>query len=543
MSNNPNDGHLQGSQNFSSFGSFSSFGQFGQKAAGTTNVNTHWGFEAPVEGSGTSEPESKAPESQTASLDSNFDVFIDSPQNTVAVDSDSFLAEPSMTAAEFDSTFVKESSNDEGKEDENKFPFVLPEYFDGNSAYETENVQPEIVEPSPEPEVIEPSPEPSETISLTSPDTIPQIIEESEQSSPYLESPQSTLIQDAAVDASFPIDDEFEVIDAAEFMDSEIQTETIVTEEATVEEVKEPKTPKARKASSKVETPKVTKTETPKVTKTETPKVTKSKSPAKSPAKSPTKSVAKSPVKASIEEAVEEETRHSGRQRSTVQRLEATLMAGKKVGVSDLVIPNGSGARLGDIEEIAKSINGKVAANEQMILLHRILYDRMGEASKRKANIRAFCGVEASNEEDGVKAFETKLKKYAVANIKNLAILLCLPSSGGKNPLISRIATFLVKPSSEVVKAVKAPKPVKVIKTKHTNRTAALKRKNSQESIGDAVKKPRTAKPVTSKVTKSRSKNAEAVLPQQSYLTPETVESDIDSDVEREVLDEINNSA
>jgi hypothetical protein len=525
MSNNPNDDFNQ--QNFSSFGSF---GQFNQSE--NPKLDTHWGFAPPAaEASTAPEEENKEESPQTASISSGFDTFIKSPQveSKTGIDSDSFLAEPSMTAAEFDSTFIKESREDE---------------LESAVGSESPSAEPEIIEPSPEPEVIFPA-EPAETICMTSPDTIPQLIEEAEKTPQYLESPQSTTIEDAVVNSAFPDDlneSDFEVIDSSEIFES-------------AQAVAVPETPKTKKVASIAQTPKVSKAETPKVSKAETPKVSKAETPkpaktetakaqtpkTKTPKITKAKSPAQSPVKAKISDSVEG-SRHSTRQRATVQRLESVPVALKKETSTEVTIQSGPGTRLGDIESIAKAVNGKVAAHAQLILLHRVLFDRMGEATKRKANIRAFCGVEGSQE-----AFETKLKKYTAADIKNLAALLSLPVTGDKAALSARVAAFLAKPSGEacVKSAAATKKATKPAKPKLTNRTAAVKRKNSQESLTEEpVKKSKTVgtKAASKVKTAAKSKKAKAESSVKSLLTPDTVESDVDSDIEREVLEEIQNS-
>lgn len=569
MSNNPNDNsQQQSSHTFSSFGSFSSFGQFGQ-----TGNSSHWGFEQPPKATETPEPEApKSPvveESQTASVSSGFDMFVNSPQveerKPPAVDSDSFLAEPSMTAAEFDSTFVKESS-------ETAAP-AMPEP-------EPEPTQePEVIEPSPEPEVIEPSPEPAESISITTattPDTIPQIVEEPEKSPQYLESPQSISVEENLADSSFPVSDlsepveesrsvsveqveEAKVVEAMEaeqpveaakesFIEEEQEQEAAAQEEVVVaheqevvaQEEEESAAQVAPAAAEVVETPKAPKNKSA----VQTPKVTKAKAAPQSP------TTTKSPRKAASEEAPApaEGVRHSTRQRRTVERLDAVPVQAKDKSAHELVIPAGSGVSLGEIAPITKALNAKVAANPHLILLHRLLYDRMGEAAKRKANIRTFRGVDRDG---ATEAFRAKLEKYGLQDIKNVAALLCLPVSGEKSALITRVAAFLAKPSADAVsKLVAAPKKATKAappKPKGTNRTAALKRKKAEEAGKDSSaekpgKKAKTAKAPAKAKAKSTGTKA-ASLQAKSYLTPDTVDSDVDSDVEREVLEEIQNAA
>ena len=198
------------------------------------------------------------------------------------------------------------------------------------------------------------------------------------------------------------------------------------------------------------------------------------------------------------------------RERKSVQRLsEISTNETKKVSEKSktLTIPKGSGLRLGDIEIINQALNKRLASDKTMILLHRIIYDRMGEARLRKSNLRAFCGPE--NDAN----FDAKLQKYTNAELKELASLLRLSGANDKAALVTKISTFLSKPSA----ISKVAKPDTLKKTKSTGVTKA---------------KAKTA-------TRKRKSVAAGKTNKGSVLTPEIVDSDVESDVEREVLDEL----
>ena len=148
-------------------------------------------------------------------------------------------------------------------------------------------------------------------------------------------------------------------------------------------------------------------------------------------------------------------------------------------------------------------------------MLHKVLFNRNGEAAHRKANIRAFCGDETAN-------YEAKLKKYTNAELLELTQFLGLTSAKEKALIAARISNFLIKPSMESVKfTAKGERILKKVK-----KTTKPKPVRSSKRINpDADKKPLGRPPKGSK--------------KDEYLTPETVDSDIESEIEREVLGEL----
>jgi hypothetical protein len=231
----------------------------------------------------------------------------------------------------------------------------------------------------------------------------------------------------------------------------------------------------------------------------------------------------RAPRKASKEKSLEKipvVTATSGRpvrERKAVQRL-STAPAKVVKETAELSIPAGSGVRLGDIEAINQTITKKLASDKNLMSLHRLLFDRPGEARQRKSNLRSFCGLE-----DGAptNAFEAKLQKRTVAELKELAGFLALSGASDKSALIAKISGFLVKPVMKKTAKPAADKSKKVAAIATTKRTAAAAAKK-------VTKKPKTA--AAKKETKPP-----------KFLSPETIDSDVDSDVEREVLSELEN--
>lgn len=229
------------------------------------------------------------------------------------------------------------------------------------------------------------------------------------------------------------------------------------------------------------------------------------------------------PRKASKEKSLEKipvvtsTTGRPVRERKAVQRL-STAPAKVVKETAELSIPAGSGVRLGDIEAINQTITKKLASDKNLMSLHRLLFDRPGEARQRKSNLRSFCGLE-----DGAptNAFEAKLQKRTVAELKELAGFLALSGASDKSALIAKISGFLVKPVMKKTAKPAADKSKKVAAIATTKRTAAAAAKI-------VTKKPKTA--AAKKETKPP-----------KFLSPETIDSDVDSDVEREVLSELEN--
>ena len=231
----------------------------------------------------------------------------------------------------------------------------------------------------------------------------------------------------------------------------------------------------------------------------------------------------RAPRKASKEKSLEKipvvttTTGRPVRERKVVQRL-STAPAKVVKETAEFSIPAGSGVRLGDIEAINQTITKKLASDKNLMSLHRLLFDRPGEARQRKSNLRSFCGLE-----DGAptNAFEAKLQKRTVAELKELAGFLALSGASDKSALIAKISGFLVKPVMKKPAKPAADKSKKVAAIATTKRTAAAAAKK-------VTKKPKTA--AAKKETKPP-----------KFLSPETIDSDVDSDVEREVLSELEN--
>jgi hypothetical protein len=95
--------------------------------------------------------------------------------------------------------------------------------------------------------------------------------------------------------------------------------------------------------------------------------------------------------------------RSSGRQRKTVDRL--SPVASDRTEMKAIEIPSGSGTKFSDITHstfshwylfiflVSKELGKRKSDYPSLVLLHRIIFGRPGEAAKRKGNLRQFNGL------------------------------------------------------------------------------------------------------------------------------------------------------
>lgn len=121
----------------------------------------------------------------------------------------------------------------------------------------------------------------------------------------------------------------------------------------------------------------------------------------------------------------------------------------------DLVVPDGSGEKIGDIENVKIKIDKLSASTNELKTLHRLCYGRVGKQTTCKKFLRDFCGF-ASSEDLGKK--EETISKLEGKMIKSLLSVCDLSTSGTKADNVSALAAFLKAPFSSGKKslAVKA---------------------------------------------------------------------------------------
>lgn len=433
------------------------FGQFGQIGANGETIENIEVPAEPVETEPTAEPAAE----------------------TSSGDNDSFLAEPSISAGQFDASFSQNTfetpKSDTSSASSSKAPLLVEELLE----------QPDFLE-EPAPHSVE------ELLKATIDGDTTEVLMESWEDVGM----EEILLAEA---------------EKAAHITEYIKNEPIIVVAGDVE----PMTTTENTKSEIVETtePVVTTTD---IAEPAEPKAKKAKAARTVPVKS-VKAVADKPVKATIAKPVKA-TKPANpvatlpavegkRQRKTVERLTETIQPAKPATEKSVQIPKGTGMKLGEIEVINQNLTKRLASDKTVTILHKIIFDRVGEARNRKSNLRSFCGVEEPQN------FETKLQKFTNAELKELTELLGLSGGNEKTALVSKINDFLVKPSMG----------------------ACTKKKVAPKKSGVA-KKAKASAVVTAKKTKApASKRANPV----KVLTPEFVDSDVESDVEREVLDEL----
>lgn len=85
----------------------------------------------------------------------------------------------------------------------------------------------------------------------------------------------------------------------------------------------------------------------------------------------------------------------------------------------------------------------KKSGDKTILLAHRLLYGRPGEANKRKANLRLFNGLPPAHDKP---AMEKKLAALTVSALRDLCILFNLERSGEKLAMGQRVYEFLASP-------------------------------------------------------------------------------------------------
>ncbi|XP_030765269.1 protein DEK-like [Sitophilus oryzae] len=131
------------------------------------------------------------------------------------------------------------------------------------------------------------------------------------------------------------------------------------------------------------------------------------------------------------------------RERKNVQRFEEDFKANDKDS-GKLEIDEGSGTALGEIPRIEASIVR--FKNEDLKILHRILFKTEGKTSLLKKNIKKFNGFVFKKDSDDYKKKVDACKKLEVKSLKSLCEMLDLEKKGNKDDITERILDFLLEP-------------------------------------------------------------------------------------------------
>lgn len=136
-------------------------------------------------------------------------------------------------------------------------------------------------------------------------------------------------------------------------------------------------------------------------------------------------------------------------------------------------IPAGSGTALGNIPRIDASISR--FKNDDMKLLHRILFKSQGKSTMIKKNIKKFNGFDFKKDSEEYTKKVASMSKCDLKQLKSICEMLDLQKTGSKDDIIERILEFLIEPKD-------SGKPVGGGRPK---RTAAVRANNRGYSSHD----------------------------------------------------------
>ncbi|KAG8571560.1 hypothetical protein GDO81_011695 [Engystomops pustulosus] len=165
------------------------------------------------------------------------------------------------------------------------------------------------------------------------------------------------------------------------------------------------------------------------------------------------------------------------REKKKVERLCIEMSVVKK----EPVLTEGKGQKLYDIERIQFFLKKKKC--EELRLLHRLLFNRLGTVNMVKKNIGQFNGFPF---EKGSEQYKKKdmLKRLKKDDLKNICGVLDLEKSGVNSELISKIMKFLMEPKSTGKALPKSkPKTPKGGKKERSSSGSARKSKSRKANV------------------------------------------------------------
>ncbi|KAM4689516.1 protein DEK isoform 2-T2 [Discoglossus pictus] len=166
------------------------------------------------------------------------------------------------------------------------------------------------------------------------------------------------------------------------------------------------------------------------------------------------------------------------REKKKVERLSLEMTLIKK----EQVLTEGKGQKLYDIERIQFFLRKKKC--EELRLLHRLLFNRLGTVNLVKKNIGQFNGFPFEKGSEQYKKKEEMLKKFKKSDLKNICGVLDLEKSGVNSELISKIMTFLMEPKSTGKSLPKSKsKSPKGGKKERSSSASARKSKSSKSNV------------------------------------------------------------
>lgn len=107
-------------------------------------------------------------------------------------------------------------------------------------------------------------------------------------------------------------------------------------------------------------------------------------------------------------------------------------------------VPEGSGTALGEIPRIDASISR--FKNDDLRLLHRLLFKTPGKTTVIKKNIKKFNGFDFKKDTEEYNKKVAAAQKFEVKQLKSICEMLDLEKKGNKDEIIERVVDFLLEP-------------------------------------------------------------------------------------------------
>jgi hypothetical protein len=150
--------------------------------------------------------------------------------------------------------------------------------------------------------------------------------------------------------------------------------------------------------------------------------------------------------KGSAKDDAENGERKSTRERKVVAQFVPAYQETKE---RTIVVPEGSGQSLGDIDNVNRAIDSLKAADSLIKKIHSVLFGQTGVKATVKKHVRQFNGIPKSDADEWTTKTKAKLGKMeGHKDLKPMCRVFDLETSGTNEDAINRIVEFLVKPKA-----------------------------------------------------------------------------------------------
>lgn len=134
-------------------------------------------------------------------------------------------------------------------------------------------------------------------------------------------------------------------------------------------------------------------------------------------------------------------------------------------------VPTGNGTALGEIHRIDASISR--FKNDDLRLLHKLLFKTPGKTAMIKKNIKKFNGFDFKKDTEEYNRKIAATQKFEVKHLKSICEMLDLEKKGNKEEIAERIVDFLLEPKDSG-KPVSGGRPKRSAAVKANNRGTFL---------------------------------------------------------------------